>query len=413
MAISYATSPFSYVDSQFGTAATSTGIKVNIPIITDIKYHRRVQTKTFFKQKGLIGSDTFSEGNSETTSPGLPIVRKTDFQGKKGDTIVMHQRTNLAITPNVGKVGGFQMVDAEVGWDLNYKKVKIEQWRQGVRTDAGMNEQRSPFSESFVETEMDLLSDWTAQVEDSGIISALHYGHSYHLLRQYGVTNCPISATVNDIYGNDDSLDVTRTVSDLLGTGADNLKGKSIELGSLFCQQNNFDPVSIGGEAYFIYLCSPRGMHFLFRDVEFREAMQYARERGIDNPLFKSDAILYSNVLIFKYDKLRSVIGGNNPAGLTVANEGATNSAITEAVYTGIGGGVTAGNLHQGYFLGANAIALAEGRMRMGERTENDYGQIIGRAADNIWGAQRLDWYDQTATLSNNQSALLMVNTLV
>lgn len=413
MAISYASSPYSYVDSQFGTAATSTGIKVNIPVITDIKYHRRVQTKTFFKQRGLIGPDMFSEGNSEGTSPGYPIVRKTDFQGKKGDTITMHQRTNLAITNSVGKVGGFQIVDAEVGWDLNYKKVKIEQWRQAVRTDNGMGEQRNPFSEGFVETEMDLLSDWTAQVEDSGLLAALHYGHSYHLLRQYGTTNLPVAAVANDIYGNDDTLTVTRTVADLVGTGADNLKGKSVELGYLYCQENNFDPVTIGGEAYFIFICSPRGMQFLFRDEEFRDAMTYARMRGIDNPLFKSDAILYSNVLIFKYDKIRSILAGYNPAGLTVSNEGATNSSITEAAYTGIGGGVLSTQLHQGYFLGANAVALAEGRMRMGERTENDYGQIVGRAADNIWGAQRLDWYDQTATFANNQSALLMVNTLI
>ena len=51
--------------------------------------------------------------------------------------------------------------------------------------------------------------------------------------------------------------------------------------------------------------------------------------------------------------------------------------------------------------------------MKMGERTENDYQNIVGRSADNIWGAQRMDWYDATDTFANNQSAALFVNTLV
>jgi hypothetical protein len=218
----------------------------------------------------------------------------------------------------------------------------------------------------------------------------------------------------NTLYGNDQTFNLSQTIANIVGTGDDNLKGITFELGENYCKENDFDPVMVNGDAYFVVLISPRAKRILFRDQEFRDAIQYARERGIDNPLFKSPgAFVYSNCLIFEYDKIRSVIGGNNPAGLTVANAGATNSAITEAVYTGIGGGVPATKLHATYFLGANAIALCEGRMRMAERTENDYGQIIGRAADNIWGAQRLDWYDQTATFDNNQSMLQIVNTLV
>lgn len=413
MSISYATSPFSFVDSQFGTAATATGIKVNVPIITDIRYHKRVQDKTFFAQKGLIGPDTFSEGSVVSTSPGLPVIRKSDFLAKKGDTIIMHQRTNLAATNSVGRVAGFQIVDAEVGWDLNYKKVKIEQWRQAVRTDGGMNAQRNPVDESFVETELDLLSDWTAQVQDSGILAGLHYGWSYHVLRQYGTTNCPRAMVANDVMGNDETLSTSGTVADLVGDGSDNLKGATIELGYLYCTQNNFDPIRVGGDAYFVCLVSPRGMRYLFKDEEFRNAMMYARDRGVDNPLFKSDAILYHNVLIFPYDKIRSILGGYNPAGLTVSNGGAYNSSITEAAYTGIGDGVASTNLHQTYFLGANAVALAEGPMKMAERTETDYGMIIGRAADNTWGAERMDWLDATGTANNNQSAALFINTLV
>lgn len=414
MAISYANSPQAFVDSQFGTAATSTGIKVNVPVVVDKMYHKKVQTKTWWKQNGMIGDDAYSEGTSSATVAGFPVIRKTELNAAKGDTITMNQDSNLAITPNVGIVGGFQIVDAEVGWDTNYKKVKIEQWRQAVRTNAGMNEQRDPGSVPFVQKELDKLSDWSAQVEDSGLLYALHYGHAAHLLRMYGVTNLPISANTNTLIGNDLTYDTTRTIASLDGTNADNFNTKTLEIGATYFKENNFDLVSVGGESYPVVLVSPRAMSLLWQDSNFRNAVTYARERGIDNPLFKAPgAMLYRNCLIFEYDKIRSVIGSYNPAGLSVTNEGAVNSAIVEASYTGIGGGVAAANLTHTYFLGANAIALAEGRFKMAERTENDYGQIIGRAADNIWGASRMDWLNATGAAANNQSSLVIVNTII
>jgi hypothetical protein len=415
MAISYASNVFAFVDSQYGTAAAGgTGVKKQVPVIVDLKYHRKVQTKTWWKQNGMIAEDTFSEGNSEQTKAGTPVIRKTDFSVKKGDTITMSQRTNLAITNNTGKVGSNQIVDSEVGWDFNYKDVKIDRWRQAVRTDGGMNEQRNPFSETFVETELDLLSDWTAQVEDSGILAALHYGHAYHLMRNYGTTNLDPSPNVNTLFGNDDSMSTSRTIADLLGDGSDNPKGNTLAIGYNYCVENNFDPIAVGGEKFFVALVSPRFLRLLRKDPEVRDALQYARERGIDNPLFKAPgALLYENVLVFSYDKVRSVINGYNPNGLTVANAGASNATITEAVYTGIGGGLSSSQITHSYFLGANAIALAEGQMKMGQRTEDDYQNIIGRDADNIWGAQRMDWLDAAGANPANQSSLVIVNSLV
>lgn len=413
MAITYATPAFNFVDSQFGTAATSTGIKVNVPVIVEKRYHRKVQAKNIFKKNGWIGDDTFGEGDNEQTVAGYPVIRKTNFSSGRGDTTVMAQRTNLAATGNVGKVMGAQLVDAELGWDVNYKKVKIEQWRQGVLTASGMTEQRNPFDESLQETEEKLLSEWTANVQDNGIIYAAHYGHCPHLLRAYGTTNCPVAASSNYLCGNDTTLDTSRTVANLNGDGSDNLKGITFELADVYMRQNYFDPVKIDGSEYWLALISPMAALKLLRDSDFRNALQYARERGVDNPLFQHAKFVYGNCLIFESDKIRSLLGGYNPAGLTVSSAG-TSGTITEAVYTGVGGGITASSttIHQTLFFGANAVALAEGRMRMADRIENDYGQLIGRDADNIWGAQRMDWYDQTATLNNNQSLLQVVNTL-
>jgi len=259
---------------------------------------------------------------------------------------------------------------------------------------------------------MDLLSNWSAQVEDNGLTAALHYGHAYHLLRQYGTTNLPLIEFPNVVVGNDETLAQT-AISALRGDGADNPSGKTIRLGYLYCTQNYFDPVIVEGDAYFICLASPQFINFLFQDLEFRQAMQYARERGITNPLFKSDTILYHNVLIIPYDKIRSQIGGYDPTGLSVSSGGTATTSYTETAYTGIGSGLSSTQIHQTFFLGANALGLAEGPMRMAERAENDYGQLIGRAADNIWGAQRLDWNDATGTFSNFQGGVKFINSIV
>ena len=408
---------FQFVDSQYGTAATSTGIKVNVPVITDLKYHRRVQVKTWFKSHGMIGDDTFTEGTVEATAAGLPVIRKTDFQGKKGDTIKMHQRTNLAITTGVGIVGNNQLINREVGWDMNYKLVKVEQWRQGVLTVGAMNEQRNPVNESFEQTELDLLSDWSAQVEDSGLTGALHYGQAYHLMRQYGVsggtTSLPAPAEhPNTIIGNDTTLDTTRTISSLSAVGDDDIKAITFELAETFCKQNYFDPIRVQGEEFFVALVPPKAVAKLKRDSEFRSAMYYARERGLSNPLFQlTNPLIYSNIAIFEYDKIRTVVGAYNPAGISVSNAGAYNSSLTEVAYV-LPGGLASSKVVQVFFLGANALALAEGRMRMGDRKEDDYGQFIGRDADNIWGASRMDFYDATGTFNNNQSSAKFVCTL-
>lgn len=232
-------------------------------------------------------------------------------------------------------------------------------------------------------------------------------------MRVYGTTNLAPSANVNTLFGNDDTMDTTRTIANLVGTGDDNIKGKTFAIGYNYCVENNFDPISVGGENYFVALVSTRALRVFRQDPTVTSALTYARERGINNPLFKApNALLYENVLIFSYDKVRGVIGGYNPAGLTVSNAGASNASITEAVYTGIGGGLASTELTHTYFLGANAIALAEGQMRMGQRTEDDFQNIIARDADNIWGAQRMDWLDAAGANPANQSSLVIVNSL-
>jgi hypothetical protein len=60
------------------------------------------------------------------------------------------------------------------------------------------------------------------------------------------------------------------------------------------------------------------------------------------------------------------------------------------------------------------ALILAEGEMKTGiVRNENDYGQIIGRAAHNIWGAKRNDWLDEAGSADNYANEIRIVNSII
>jgi len=409
MAISYASTPFTFVDSQFGSASAS-NIKSLVNVVVDRRYHKEVQKKTFFQSHGMIGADVYSEGDFAQTAPGLPVVRKTDLTAQPGDTIKMGLRKNLSFAISTGTTGGTQLVDSEVGWDLDNQLVKVEQFRQGVRTNGGINSQRNPY-EPFEQTEVSLLSDWSAQQKDTSILYAMHYGFGHHLLRKYGHTNLAPTAVINTLYGNDTTMTTSRTIANMLGAGTDNVKPVTFEIGEAYCRQAEFDPISVGGDSYWVALISPKAKLALYQDATFRSAVQHARERSVDNPLFKyGDGLIYGNCIIFTYDKIRTILGGNNPAGLTVSND-----VITEAAYTGIGGGLASTDLHATYFLGANAVVWADGMYSMAERirSENDYGNIIGRAVDEIFGTKRADWKNEGGTIDINQSLLQIVNSTV
>lgn len=399
----------SFTDSQFGTAANTTAIKSLVNQVVDKKFHRQVQKKNAFKRFGLIGEDSYNEGDQSGTAPGYPVIRKTQLQSQSGDVIKMGLLKNLSSDhKSGGKVLNAQMVQNEQAYDFNNVKVSIERWREAVITYAGMNRQRNPYGESLEQIEEKLLSDWGADKQDTSILYALYAGYAPHLFRAYGTTAVVPRESPNVLIGNDTGLDTTRTVSSIVSDGTMNISAKTFEVGATFCEQSDFDPVMVDGEAFWVSLVSPKAVLYLLQDDRFRQAMLYAQARGNDNPLFKHAKFVYNNVVIYSYDKIRSIVGGYNPAGLTV-----TSNAITEATYTGIGAGVSASDLHQTFFLGANAVGLAEGSIRMGDRKEDDYGNIVGRDIDMIFGTRSMDWTSEDGTTKINQSHVKLINTLL
>lgn len=408
MALTYTLSGSAFTDSQYGTAANATAVQAIVREVVDREFHKQVLKKQVFSVRGLIGPDTFSEGDTTSTAPGFPIIRKEQLNTESGDVIKMGLLRALSSDHKTGgKVLNAQLVDGESTYDFYNLKVSIERWREGVYGFGGMSHQRNPFTTGIKGVQETVLQDWAAGIQDTSILYAQWCGWSPNLLRAHGHTNCPPTANANTLFGNDETFDTTRTQADLTGAAADNISALTLEIGAAYCQQNDFDPVMINGGAYWVVLVSPKGKLKLMRDDDYRQAMLHAQNRGDDNPLFKAADAIYANCVVMTYDKVRSILGGLNPASSTVGS-----SQITEVAYTGIGGGVTASQLHQTLFLGANATALAMGMTKLVDRKEDDYGNILGTAVDQIFGARRADWAPESGT-AVNQSGLVIVNTVI
>lgn len=408
MALTYTLSGSAFTDSQYGTAANATAVKTLVNQVVDRRYHKQVLKKSLFTKRGLIGPDAYAEGMTEGTAPGYPVIRKQQLQAESGDVIKMGLLRKLTSDHKTGgKVLDAQLVDGESTYDFYNLKVSIERWREGVYGFGGMSVQRNPYANTIKGIQEEVLQNWNAEIYDTSLLYALWCGWSPNLLRAHGTTNCDPAPNPNTLFGNDTTLSTSRTQADLVGTGEDDVKAQTFDIGYTYFTQSDMDPVMIDGQAYVIALISPRARMFLLRDADFRNAQLHAGVRGLDNPLFKSADFVYGNCLIMTYDKIRSILNGYNPNSNTVGS-----SQITEAAYTGIGGGVTSANLHQTMFLGANAVAVAEGSFRLVDRKEDDYGNVIGTGIDMIFGARRADWAGE-ASGSSNQSSLVIVNTLV
>lgn len=408
MAISYANTGFGFVDSSFGSAANSTGIKENVPKIWENRYHKAVQAKSMMTKLGLIGPDSYDVGDYSGTKPGYPIIRKTELSGKKGDEIIMGLKHDYTVNhASGGKVQDDQLVDNEDALDLSVCKVKIERHRFGLRGNGGMNEQRNPY-ESQPAMFDDSLTDGAAKLIDTSLLYASWCGWSPHIMRVFGVTNCAPTAPALTLYGNDLTFDTTRTIANLVGGGADNVSAKTFEIGAALMAENNRDPVMIDGEPYWLSFVSERGALALLQDDRFNKANLYARERGKSNPLFRNAEFVWNNCIIYRYDKIRTILAGLDPTATTVSSK-----ALVEASYTGIGGGLSASDIHHTLFFGANAVAYAEGQFKTQiVRDENDYGNIIGRATDLIYGAQRIIYKKQDGTTKTEQGMAMIVNTV-
>lgn len=120
------------------------------------------------------------------------------------------------------------------------------------------------------------------------------------------------------------------------------------------------------GREFFVYFCGSNEFRDLAADPTIVAANTNARARegnGVDrNPLFQDGDLLYRGIIIREIPEIDEF--------LTIPDAGA---AAVDVV--------------PGFMCGQNAIALAWGQMpRPTERREDDYGFLIGRGVESVYG---------------------------
>ena len=125
------------------------------------------------------------------------------------------------------------------------------------------------------------------------------------------------------------------------------------------------------GREWFVVFCGANAFRDLAADPDIVAANLYARPRengGVEkNPLFQDGDLLYRGIIIREIPEMDDM--------LTIPNGGA-------------GGAVDVAPI---FMCGRNAVALAWGQMpRPTERKEDDYGFLIGRGIEAVYGVGKV-----------------------
>lgn len=125
------------------------------------------------------------------------------------------------------------------------------------------------------------------------------------------------------------------------------------------------------GREWFVYFCGSNAFRDLANDPVIQNANLYARPReggGVEkNPLFQDGDLLYRGIIIREIPEIDEF--------LMIPNAGA---------------GATV-DVAPSFMCGQNAMALAYGQMpRPTERKEDDYGFLIGRGVETVYGVGKV-----------------------
>lgn len=121
------------------------------------------------------------------------------------------------------------------------------------------------------------------------------------------------------------------------------------------------------GRESFVAFCGAETFRDLAADPTIVEANTYARERGTsDNPLFQDGDLLYRGIIIREVPEISDFC-------------------------TLKGAGGAAADIQPIFFCGQGAVALAWGQApKPTERSEDDYGFLIGRGVEAVWGIGKI-----------------------
>lgn len=282
--------------------------------------------RSYFKSNGFIGED-----------PENSIIwQKNDLENQKGDTIYLGNVQELS---NAGITGDNEAEGNEEELQTYDDSLVIDQVRNAIRLEGAMTIQRA--ATDLRKYLRNVLRNWMANKIDQDGFTALSSGPTRVF---YGGTATAISGLTSS-----DKLTVT-----LIAKMKVNAEKVTPEI----------KPVTIDGARMWVLVGAPESCYDLkLSDTTFTGALQYAAERGKNNPLFKNNYWYWDGVVIHSH---RHVSTADN-YGSTGALHGAAN-----------------------LFLGAGAGAIGYAKQKIWKEKLFDYDNSPGVLCGSIYGWTKL-----------------------
>lgn len=402
--------------------------------------HQKTQDQRFFTDQ-WVGAPLMDAGTVDEKPTGRPVFEKSDFKKGSGDRVRLPMEIPLTDDVAAGdvKLANTTGDNREEAQAYNYLDIFIDEYRKAVQVRSEMTSQRLEFD--IFSRAQPLLNRWLAKQRDDAIFTAFRYGYNYQLLQSQGVTNNAQGGQFtlidhpNKVWNNGTAASTFGDAGRLLATTG-NAKFSQTYLDFLIveAQTRNIPKVMHKGRGYWVLLVSPKQYQTLLEDTDLKSIWTEGSQGrtgfagGSDkdsHPFLRSANLVYRDIIIMVSNKITSPVdvtgeyagtggGAITWTNVTYANSASSNKSI---VFAGIGagaGGTTLANadLHEAFFLGAEAIGVAFGKQKadMKRKKEDDYEFLFGVGVAEISGARRADFVDEeTSAVVLNQSSFSVI----
>jgi N4-gp56 family major capsid protein len=275
----------------------------------------------------------------------MPVIRKDELEKEPGDTIKFD--IVLALT-GAGVTGDTTALEG------NEEQMKFRQ--QSMTVDALAHAVRWTKLARILMTHnmrtaaLNQLSKWLAGKLDTAIFTEFTGASVPTQNKFFAGTATSIGTVDNTAGGGQVSLD---TISDLKAFAQSELR---------------LEPLRIeGGDEFFGIVLHPYAALALKKSADFKQAQREARERGIDNPLFRGALAMWDGVIFYTSNRVPR------------ANDGAAGISVARNI-----------------FFGAQALVRGYAYYPDWVEQEFDYGREIG-VATYVVNGQKLNVFDLSA----------------
>lgn len=250
------------------------------------------------------------------------IQMRSDFKGKKGDTVTLSSAGDLS---DEGTEGDGLLRDGGETLDTYTMTLKFTDIAHAVRTTGPMSDRRSVFD--FRTLGMEKLSRWARNKMEGAIVLSLWGLTSWN---NSGKLPTWPSAAASTVFGNsiqafdsDHIVYAGNATSDATIDSADVLTAQllaKLETKAFEDLSIPLEPINVDGRDSLILFTSGRGIEQLQYDDEWRAAQQSANLRGTTNPVLQRAVGRFGNIYVIEYPRTlnpaanvgRSILCGAN-----------------------------------------------------------------------------------------------------